>query len=59
MIHMFDIVLDSFKSLLRKQRNAFSINACLNTKKESSILKFAKANLLGGIRENMDEAHKK
>ena len=47
----------AFKELLKKGRNAYSINACVSTSNSTGVMKFAPAWLLGGLVGTMDDTH--
>ncbi len=46
-----------FQALLKKNRNAYIINACVSPESRALFLNFTSAQLAGGLTEYMEEAH--
>jgi hypothetical protein len=47
----------SFRSLMFKRRNAYSINACLNPSNQAKVMTFKPYGLIGGLEAKMDKKH--
>lgn len=45
----------SYRDLMRKRRNAYSINACLNPTNQAKVLTFKPYGLVGGLETKMDK----
>ena len=50
---------DMFQKLTKVNRNVYSINSCLSTKKSTQLVSFRPVGLLGGISDEMDAVHNK
>ncbi|ELU17724.1 hypothetical protein CAPTEDRAFT_217868 [Capitella teleta] len=48
-----------YEAMLRRNRHAYSINACLSPNNRTQVLAFNPAGLIGGLFGSMDDTHKK
>ena len=48
-----------FHDILHRHRHAYTLNACLSPSNQTKALSFMLAGLVGGLKDSMDQAHKK